>query len=242
MAAGAVGHQRGRLQTLLRRLGMIAPASYNLRRAPRVYAVEALAAEVGLDHERGPMADHPADRALSDLVRERGRHLTSYAFLLTGDSAAAQDLVQDALIKVFLRSRPGFQPDVAEAYVRRAILTLFVDGFRRRRRWDARLHLVAAPEHSDGPELRSAERVDLHAALGTLTRQERAVVVLRYFEDLPLAEVASQMNLATGTVKRYLSNAVHKLESRLGPLEAPVESDSADVLHLPVRPTTPPRR
>lgn len=185
------------------------------------------------------MADHPADRALTGLVRERGRHLTSYAFLLTGDSAAAQDLVQDALIKVFLRSRPGFEPDTAEAYVRRAILSLFVDGFRRRRRWDALVHLVAAPERSDGPELRTAERVDLHVALATLSKQERAVVVLRYFDDLPLTEVAGRMGLATGTVKRYLSNAVRKLEARLGPLDAPAESDGADVLHLPVRPQAP---
>ena len=178
------------------------------------------------------MADHRGSQALSTLVRERGRHLTSYAFLLTGDTAAAQDLVQDALLKVFLRSRAGFEPDVAEAYVRRAILTLYVDGFRRRKLWDSLRHLVAAPEQGDGPELRTTERVDLHAALGTLSTQERAVIVLRYFEDLPLSEVADQMNLATGTVKRYLSNAVRKLETRLGPVEALAESDGADVVPL----------
>lgn len=177
------------------------------------------------------MAQGRGDQVLSELVRDRGRQLTSYAFLYTGDVAAAQDLVQDALVKVFLRTRQGFTPDVAEAYVRRSIMALYVDGFRRRRRWAALRPMVAAAD-DDGaePELATAARLDLRAALATLAPQERAAVVLRFYEDLTIIEVADRMQLAPGTVKRYLSNAMHKLEARLGPMPEPgPEPDDDDV-------------
>lgn len=167
------------------------------------------------------MGGDAADRTLEALARDRGPDLVAYATLLTGgDRASAQDLVQDAVVKVFGRMRNGFTPDVAEAYVRRTILTLYVDGFRRRRGWSAVRHLVVAPasaapaEAPDG----AAERLDLRAALRGLAPQERAAVVLRFYEDLTVPDVADRMGLAEGTVKRYLSNALHKLGTRLGPV------------------------
>jgi hypothetical protein len=68
--------------------------------------------ESGVDvpREERRMPDQNGDRLLGDLARERGSALTSYAYLLTGDVAAAQDLVQDALVKVFVRTRKGFTP------------------------------------------------------------------------------------------------------------------------------------
>ena len=164
------------------------------------------------------MAESRGDQVLSDLVQQRGRQLTSYAYLLTGDVAVAQGLVQDALIKVFLRTRTGFTPDVAEAYVRRSIMACYVDGYRRRRRLATLLRLVVPTDPGEEPELLTAERIDLRAALAALGHQERAVVVLSYYEDLSTAEVAEQMQLVPGTVKRYLSNAVHRLEAHLGPM------------------------
>ena len=167
-----------------------------------------------------------ADRTLEALARDRGPDLVAYATLLTGgDRAAAQDLVQDAIVKVFGRMRRGFTPDVAEAYVRRTILTLYVDGFRRRRGWSAVRHLVAQPSSPAGsPTDVVAEHLDLRAALRDLAPQERVVVVLRYFEDLTVPDVADRMGLAEGTVKRYLSNALHKLAERLGPVAAPPDA------------------
>jgi RNA polymerase sigma factor (sigma-70 family) len=160
-----------------------------------------------------------ADRTLEALARDRGPDLLAYATLLTGgDRAAAQDLVQDAIVKVFGRMRAGFTPDVAEAYVRRTILTLYVDGFRRRRGWAAVRHLVAAPDAGPAPHT-AAEHLDLRAALRDLAPQERAVVVLRFYEDLTVPDVADRMGLAEGTVKRYLSNALHRLGARLGPVD-----------------------
>jgi RNA polymerase sigma-70 factor (ECF subfamily) len=176
------------------------------------------------------MAESRGDQALGDLVLQRGHQLTSYAYLYTGDVAAAQDLVQEALIKVFLRTRQGFVPDVAEAYVRRTITGLYIDGFRRRKRWAVLRPMVASADDADELELATAARIDLRAALATLAPQERAVVVLRFYEDLTVAEVADRMQLAPGTVKRYLSNAMHKLESRLGPVALEPDDDDAAVL------------
>lgn len=164
------------------------------------------------------VGDRPRDTALVELVRDRGEALVRYAFLLTGDVAAAQDVVQDALVKVFVRLRARPQPEFLEAYVRRTIVTLYIDGYRRRRQWTKVEHLLVEDETRHGPDADAAARLDLHAALATLAPQERAAVVLRYFADLTVPEIADDMGLAQGTVKRYLSNAVGKLEQRLGPM------------------------
>jgi RNA polymerase sigma factor (sigma-70 family) len=134
---------------------------------------------------------------------------------------AAQDLLQDALVKVFARTRRGFEPDVLEAYVRRTIATLYIDGHRRRRRWAQVEHLFVVDEAASGHETGTTDAVALRAALAGLGRQERTAVVLRYFEDLTVPEVAGVMGLAEGSVKRYLSNAVRRLEQRLGPVSPP---------------------
>jgi len=179
------------------------------------------------------MVESRGDEALSDLVRQRGRQLTGYAYLLTGDVAAAQDLVQDALIRVFLRTRAGFTPEVAEAYVRRSIMGLYVDSFRRRRRWALLRRMVATVDDGEEPELSAADRIDLRATLATLAPQERACVVLRFYEDMTIADIADQMQLAPGTVKRYLSNAIHKLQARLGPVAIPEVDETTAVTPLP---------
>jgi len=177
------------------------------------------------------MASRPDDDVLAKLARDRGPDLTSYAYLLTGELAAAQDLVQEAFLRVFSKIRTGFTPDVAEAYVRRTMLTLYIDGYRRRRHWAAVRHLVVAPD--DGPpdpQATAVDRIDLHSALATLPPQERACVVMRFYEDLTVPEIANQMSLAPGTVKRYLSDAVHTLEARFGRLQSPPSVEVLPVL------------
>lgn len=164
-----------------------------------------------------------ADAAMADLARDRGRALKAYAYLLTGDLGDAEDLVQDALIKTFLR--PGtVEPVAAEGYVRRAILTTYIDGYRRRHRWGAVRHLLVRTEHQEGPEEVSSHRVDVQVALRTLPPQQRACVVLRYYDDLTAAEIADRLGLGVGTVKRYLSLAVHRMETLLGPLQESPET------------------
>lgn len=175
------------------------------------------------------MPDRRRDEALADLVRHRGEALVRYAFLLTGDVASAQDVVQDALVKVFVHLRARPQPEFLEAYVRRAIITVYIDGYRRRRQWTQSQHLLTQDEFSRGPDEDVAARLDLYAALATLAPQERAVVVLRYFADLTVPEVAEDMGIAAGTVKRYLSNAIGKLEQGLGPMPSLRSDDPEDM-------------
>ncbi|NCT90626.1 sigma-70 family RNA polymerase sigma factor [Cellulomonas sp. APG4] len=175
------------------------------------------------------MRSRDRDAALAELVRTRGEPLTRYAYLFTGDVAAAQDLVQDALVKVVLRTRSGFEATALEAYVRRTIANLYVDGYRRGRTFRRVQHLVATPEHTDAHDAAVTDNAALTEALGALSPQERAVVVLRFFEDMTQPQVADAMGLATGTVKRYLSNALTKLERHLGPIEPPADDDDATV-------------
>lgn len=164
---------------------------------------------------------------LVDLVRARGEALTRYAYVYTGDVAAAQDLVQDALVKVFVRSRTRAEPEALEAYVRRVIATTYIDGYRRRRTWEGLRHLLARRDGDQVPDeaVTAGDRLDLQAALATLGRQERTAVVLRFYDDLTVPQVAEVMQVAEGTVKRYLSNALHRLEVRLGPLDPLGEGD-----------------
>ncbi|WP_258724126.1 RNA polymerase sigma factor [Cellulomonas sp. NS3] len=177
------------------------------------------------------MAGGARDQVLVNLVRARGEALTRYAYVYTGDMAAAQDLVQDALVKVFVRSRTRSEPEALEAYVRRVIATTYIDGYRRRRTWDGLRHLLARRDDDQAvdPTVTASDRLDLRAALAALGRQERTAVVLRFYDDLTVLQVAEVMQVAEGTVKRYLSNALHRLEARLGTLD-PLDGDERSLL------------
>ena len=136
----------------------------------------------------------------------------------------------NSLVRSFVRTRAGLRPDVLEAYVRRAIATTYVDGYRRRRTFQGVRHLASAPESMAGPDSSAPDRLDLHAALADLGRQERTAVVLRFFDDLTVGQVAEVMGLAEGSVKRYLSNAVRRLEQRLGPIDPPAATSDIAVV------------
>ena len=156
---------------------------------------------------------------LDRLVTERGSALVAYAYLLTGDLSAAEDLVQDGLVRTYTRRRPD---DVTwvEAYVRRVILNTYLDAYRARRRFAAVTHLIATPEAADDQLGAAGDRADVARALTVLSPRERACVVLRFSDDLTLPEVGRRLGVSPGAVKRYLSDARHKLEPLLGPQPA----------------------
>lgn len=172
------------------------------------------------------------EQVLDDLVQVRGHALVRYATYLTGDRRQAEDLVQEALVRSFSQARPLRDAAAAEAYVRRAILSEFLDAHRRTTRWRAVRHLVARGEHVESPEASTVERASVEAALTTLSPRLRACVVLRFYDDLTVAEIARTLGVADGTVKRYLSDAMDALERVLGPLGA---ARSADVELVPTR-------
>ncbi len=153
---------------------------------------------------------------LESLVRSRHRALIAYAYLLTRDVADAEDLVQDALVAAF-GGRADF-PTIghAEAYVRRAVATRFVDNARKRTREKARVDRVALAIVTEGPESGTVGRVDVASALAELPPRVRACVVLRYLDDQSTTETARALGLSEGAVKRYVSDGVRSLNAMLG--------------------------
>jgi RNA polymerase sigma-70 factor (sigma-E family) len=157
------------------------------------------------------MTHWAAPDSFDDYVRSRHIVLLRFAHVLCGDPHLAGDLVQDALERTGLGWR-RLHHENPEAYVRRAIL----NGYLNRRRALRRERLVAAVPDEPAPH---REPRDLHLwhALRALPRQQRAVVVLRYYEDLSEAQIAEQLGCSVGTVKSTASRAMARLRSVLGP-------------------------
>ena len=151
------------------------------------------------------------ERVVTELVAQRGDALLRYAALLCGDRDDAADLVQEALVKTFGRLRNGFGVDSAEAYVRRAILNTYLDSGRRVSRWRKIAHLQAVPETDDTPNDETEARLDLQGQLAKLSPRERACIVLRYYEDLKVDDIAEWLEISSGAVKRYLSDGLAKM-------------------------------
>ncbi len=113
------------------------------------------------------------DERLAQLVEDRGPNLIAYAYLLTGGDASAHDVVQEALIRTFSRRRAGADVEWLEAYVRQAILHVFLDTYRSRRRWSLRAPMLADRGHPpDGPDVTAVRRADIRAALASLPPQQ----------------------------------------------------------------------
>jgi RNA polymerase sigma factor (sigma-70 family) len=157
------------------------------------------------------------EQVVHRLVAERGDALERYAYFVSGSREDAADLVQDALVKAFGRLRNGFTVSSAEAYVRRAILNGFIDTGRRRTLWRRIQHLEAVPVQANSPEAETEARLDLHGELEKLSPRERACLVLRYYDDLKVDDIASTLGLSSGAVKRYLSDGLGKMAVALRP-------------------------
>jgi RNA polymerase sigma-70 factor (sigma-E family) len=130
------------------------------------------------------------------------------AILLTGDHHRAEDLVQEALTKVALRWR-RLRSENPEAYSRQVLVRDNISGWRKRRR-----EVVSAePGDAPSPDLAVASdrRMLLDHALAALTPRQRAVVVLRYYEDLPERDTADALGVSVGTVKSQTHLALRRL-------------------------------
>ena len=156
-------------------------------------------------------ATPPWEQVVTRLVTERGPALERYATLLCGNADDAADLVQDALVKTFGRLRNGFTVSSAEAYVRKAVLNTYLDRGRRRTRWRRIAHLEVTLDIRESESPATELRLDILEQLQQLAPRERACVVLRYYEDLKVDDVADNLGISSGSVKRYLSDALAKL-------------------------------
>ena len=144
-------------------------------------------------------------------VEARGSALQRTAWLLTGDWALAEDLVQTALARSWPRWERIRHRDNPEIYVRRVMVNTWATWSRRR--WRGEQASVAVPDCA-APGDMAAEvtvRMAVQGALGLLTDRQRAVLVLRIFDDLTEAQVAQVLHCATGTVKSTMARALAKL-------------------------------
>ena len=152
------------------------------------------------------------DADFREFVLSRGRGLLRSAYLLTGNLADAEDLVQSALAKTFQAWHRIEDRDALDGYVRRAIVNTHISWWRRRR-----VDEYPTDEIPDRPAADTAGNSELHdtlqRAIDRLPQRMRAAVVLRYFEDMTEAEVADVLGVSQGTVKSTVSRAVAKLRT-----------------------------
>jgi len=154
--------------------------------------------------------DGPAP-TFEEFVASRGRDLWRTAWLLTGDSHKAEDLVQTTLAKCWGRWPSIARDGSPEAYVRRAMLNTYTDWWRRR--WNGERPTELLPESATRDDASVDARRDTIAALARLPRGQRAVLVLRFYEDLTEAQTAEVLGISVGTVKSQTSRALSALRS-----------------------------
>ncbi|MFD4327281.1 SigE family RNA polymerase sigma factor [Nocardioides sp. NPDC058538] len=147
-------------------------------------------------------------------VASRGPALQRFAYLVTGNNSDAPDLVQDALARALPRWESLAASGTAEAYVKRSIVNGSISGWRKRRR----LVLVEdvepmATSHEPGPEERDAD--EAWELVQTLPSNQRAAVVLRFYEDLSFAQIATVLDCAEATARSHVHRALAKLRQRL---------------------------
>ncbi|MEY9859293.1 RNA polymerase sigma-70 factor (sigma-E family) [Catenulispora sp. GAS73] len=175
-----------------------------------------------MQHAHPPLIRTPmtiASPTFDDYVASRGAALLRLALMLTGDRHLAEDLTQDVLVRVYGRwSRVSGMTQV-DAYVRRTLVNTHVSWRRRRSSGEVPLAepsdaARAGAAGDDGSEA-AADRDQAWRLLATLPRRQRAVLVLRYYEDLSDREIAEVLGCSAGTVRSQASRALATLRGSL---------------------------
>ncbi|QXE35717.1 MULTISPECIES: SigE family RNA polymerase sigma factor [Streptomyces] len=156
----------------------------------------------------------PGEGDFEAFVAARGPRLLRVAWLLTGDAHLAEDLLQSALAKVWPKW-PRIAGDRPEAYVRTVLVHLHASWWRRR--WRGELPYGEVPDAAGTAD--PYAHVDLEQSLAAAVRalpvRQRAVVVLRYFEDLSVEDTAATLGCSPGTVKSQSARALSALRAAL---------------------------
>ncbi|MDQ6659118.1 MAG: SigE family RNA polymerase sigma factor [Actinomycetota bacterium] len=157
--------------------------------------------------------DPIAEGRFKDFVAANSARMIRIAFLIAGNQSAAEDLLQDTLVRLYKvwPSLRGDEPPLN--YVRRIIYTTHVSAWRR----ISREVLSAAPPDRADPDDRYAllaTRDELWREVQQLPSMQRAVVLLRYYEDLDTATIARTLDISTGSVKTHASRALQKLREK----------------------------
>ncbi|GAA2615981.1 SigE family RNA polymerase sigma factor [Dactylosporangium fulvum] len=159
-----------------------------------------------------------------EYVQARMPSLRRLAYRLCGDWSAADDLLQECLVALYRHWRKASAADSTDAYVRSMLVHAYLA--ERERFWTRRVRPSADVTGPPATPLTGTEhRIDLLAALAKLSRGQRAVLVLRYWEDLDVAQTAAALGCSPGTVKSQTSYAIAALR-RLLPNYVPGGADT----------------
>jgi len=155
------------------------------------------------------------DGGFEGYVAARGAALVRFAILITGDDHRAEDMVQDALATAYLRWGTIRRTDNPDVYLRRIIVNASRSWWRRRSNRELpvprTVEYSVAADHST----ESAERDALWRLVTRLPHQQRAVIVLRYYEDLDDAAIARILDCAPVTVRTHALRAMERLRAQL---------------------------
>ena len=166
------------------------------------------------------MGDQARIDEFTEYAAARQNHLLRTAYLLCGDWHGAQDLTQTALLNLCKAWTRAKRADSVDAYAQKTLINAFVRGRRRlRREREVRAAALSGTERlapaGDDPD-RPETRLALLSALDQLPARARAVVVLRYWEDLSVEATAAALGCSTGNVKSQSSRALARLRDLLG--------------------------
>ena len=152
----------------------------------------------------------------SQFVEEFGEPLLRTVYLIVRDAAAAEDVVQETLLRVARRWRRVRRMEHRGAYARRIAVNLALDEHRVRAREEAAVERQQAERNGSAPgeSIQAEQHVDLITALSSLSPRARAVIVLRYYGDLSEAQVAETLGCSVGTVKTTHWRALETLRKQ----------------------------
>ncbi|WP_431876932.1 SigE family RNA polymerase sigma factor [Micromonospora marina] len=174
----------------------------------------------------------PLEEEFREFVAARSGALLRTAYLLAGDWATAEDLLQTALTKTYLAWKRLGGIDAIEPYARRVMVNTSTSWWRRR--WHGERPTEVLPERAGVDEIeQQLDRDALWRHLQALPARQRAVLVLRFYEDMSEAQTAALLEISPGTVKSQTSRALNTLRRRLG-------SEAALSLPAPADAPTPP--
>jgi len=155
-----------------------------------------------------------AEEALAEVYHASFRRLVSQLYAFTADVTEAQDVVQEAFARALARHRALDDVDNPEAWLRTVAINVVRRRWRRRQLLDT-IMLRDRPIQELVANAPGPESADLRTALATLPRGYREVIVLHYFADLPVDEIAQILSIAVGTVKSRLSRGRAALATQL---------------------------
>jgi RNA polymerase sigma-70 factor (sigma-E family) len=152
------------------------------------------------------------DEEFAEFARAHAERLRTTAFMLCRDWHLAQDLTQTALTKLFLSWRRAVRADNLVAYAQKILLRVYLDHRRLRSSGEAVRGVLHEPAYRHHPEL----RLTMLDALGRLPARDRAIVILRYFEDYSVEQVADVLEIPVSVVKSQTRRSLAKLREVLG--------------------------